>query len=170
MTMYPPHVPAAHRFCLTTDNRQAQKGTPSPVPHGKNLTQLFTMGRVQPRSLGNRGGTWYFLASSFPLYPRNRCITEPFAPVLHRNRYVSGPAYLPHAPESVRHATVLQREWCIAVRNCLRTCPCPCHGNGTLCNPLNPRNLLQPFEHVGLVGKRCAMETEESEGAKSVSH
>lgn len=37
------------------------------------------MGRVQPRSLGNRGGTWYFLASSFPLI----------------------------APESVRHGTFL---------------------------------------------------------------
>lgn len=74
---------AAHRFCLTTDNdarqleRHAQKGTPSPVPHGKNLTQLFTMGRVQPRSPGNRGGTWYFLASNFPLYPRNRYGMQP---------------------------------------------------------------------------------------------
>lgn len=49
-------------------------------------------------------------------------------------------------------------------------CPCPCHGNGTLCNPLNPRNLLQPFEHVGLVGKWCALVSGGTEGAKSVSH
>lgn len=80
------------------------------------------------------------------------------------------PAYPPHVAESVRHATVLQREWYTTVRNCLRTCPCPCHGNGTPCNPLNPRNLLQPSDDKELVGKRCAMETEESEGAKSVSH
>ena len=84
----PTHVPAPCRFCLTTDNdarqleRHAQKGPPSPVPHGKNLTRLFTMGRVQPRSLRNRGGTWYFLASIFPLCPRNRCITEPFCPLI----------------------------------------------------------------------------------------
>lgn len=105
MTMYPPMYPprasragrgmAAHRFCLTTDNRHAQKGTPSPVPYGKNLTQLFTMGRVQPRSLGNRGGVRISLASSFPLCPRNRCITEPFCPCLHRNRYVSGACLSP---------------------------------------------------------------------------
>ena len=136
----PTHVPAPCRFCLTTDNRHAQKGTPSPVPHGKNLTQLFTMGHVQPRSLGNRGGVWISLASNFPLCPRNRCITEPFCPYAHGIGMFQGPASPPHAPESVRHATVLQREWYTTVRNCRRTCPCPCHGNGTACNPLNPRN------------------------------
>lgn len=136
----PTHVPAACRFCLTTDNHLLPEGYSLPRTPRKNLTQLFTMGRVQPRSPGNRGGTWYFLASSFPLCPRNRCITEPFAPDCTGNGISRGPASPPHAPESVRHATVLQREWCIAVRNCLRTCPCPCHGNGTACNPLNPRN------------------------------
>lgn len=79
---------AACRFCLTTDNdarqleRHAQKGTPSPVPHGKNLTQLFTMGRVQPRSLGNRGGTWYFLASSFPPMPTESVHHGTFLPLI----------------------------------------------------------------------------------------
>lgn len=129
----PTHVPAACRFCLTTDNRHAQKPLPSPVPHGKNLTQLFTMGRVQPRSLGNRGGTWYFLASSSPYTHGIGASRNLFAPVLHRNRYVSGPAYLPHAPESVRHATVLQREWCIACPEL----PPPLHGIGTACGTLD---------------------------------
>lgn len=46
----------------------------------------------------------------------------------------------------------------------------PCHVNGTPCNPLNPRNLLQPFEHVGLVGKRCALVYMGTEGAIPVSH
>lgn len=110
----PTHVPAPCRFCLTTDNRHAQKGTPSPVPHGKNLTQLFTMGRVQPRSLGNRGGTWYFLASSSPYTHGIGASRNLFAPDCTGIGMFQGPAYLPHAPESVRHATVLQREWCIA--------------------------------------------------------
>lgn len=89
-----------------------------------------------------------------------------FAPDCTGNGMFQGPAYPPHAPESVRHATVLQREWCIACHEL----PLPCHGNGTPCRPLNPRNLLQPFEHVGLVGKRCALVSGGTEGAKSVSH
>lgn len=43
-------------------------------------------------------------------------ITEPFAPDCTGIGMFQGPAYLPHAPESVRHATVLQREWYV-------TCP-----------------------------------------------
>lgn len=93
-----------------------------------------------------------------------------FAPDCTGIGMFQGPAYLLHVAESVRHATVLQREWYTTVRNCLRTCPCPCHGNGTPCNPLNPRNLLQPFEHVGLVGKRCALVSMESVGAIPVSY
>ena len=123
----PTHVPAACRFCLTTDNHLLPEGYSLPVPHGKNLTQLFTMGRVQPRSLGNRGGTWYFLASSSPYTHGIGASRNLFAPVLHRNRYVSGPAYLPHAPESVRHATVLQREWYTTV-----PCPAPAPVTGTV--------------------------------------
>lgn len=41
-------------------------------------------------------------------------ITEPFAPDCTGIGMFQGPASPPHAPESVRHATVLQREWCIA--------------------------------------------------------
>lgn len=37
-----------------------------------------------------------------------------FAPDCTGIGMFQGPAYHPHAPESVRHATVLQREWCIA--------------------------------------------------------
>lgn len=86
---------------ILLDNRQAQKGTPSPVPHGKNLTQLFTMGRVQPRSLGNRGGTWYFLASSFPYAHGIGASRNLFAPDCTGISMFQGLAYLPHVAESV---------------------------------------------------------------------
>ena len=143
---------------------------PPPYPTEKINPTIY----YGPRATPEPGKPWWylvFLGIQFPPIPTESVQSRNlFAPDCTGIGMFQGPASPPHAPESVRHATVLQREWCIAVRNCLRTCPCPCHGNGTPCNPLNPRNLLQPFEHVGLVGKRCAMETEESVGAKSVSH
>ena len=122
---------------ILLDNRHAQKGPPSPVPHGKNLTQLFTMGRVQPQSLGNRGGTWYFFAFSFPLYPRNRCITEPFCPCF--------------APESVCFRACLSPTCTGIGKTCHRVAtetvsyhhgihmmtPPPLHGIGTACGTLD---------------------------------
>lgn len=72
------------------------------------------MGRVQPRSLGNRGGTWYFLASSFPYTHGIGASRNLFAPDCTGIGMFQGPAYLLHVAESVRHAIVLQREWCIA--------------------------------------------------------
>lgn len=162
----PTHVPAACRFCLTCPEGYSLPRTPR-----KKFDPTIYYG---PRATPEPGKPWWylvFLGIQFPPYAHGIGASRNlFAPDCTGIGMFQGPASSPHAPESVRHATVLQREWYTTVRNCLRTCPCPCHGNGTPCNPLNPRNLLQPFEHVGLVGKRCAMETEESEGAKSVSH
>lgn len=153
---------AACRFCLTCPEGYSLPRTPR-----KKFDPTIYYG---PRATPGAWETVVVLGISWhPVSPYAHGIGASrnlFAPDCTGIGMFQGPASPPHAPESVRHATVLQREWCIAVRNC----PCPCHGNGAACNPLNPRNQLQPFEHVGLVGKRCAMETEESEGAKSVSH
>lgn len=86
---------------ILLDNRQAQKGPPSPVPHGKNLTQLFTMGRVQPRSLGNRGGVRIFLAPNFPYTRGIGASRNLFAPDCTGISMFQRPAYLPHVAESV---------------------------------------------------------------------
>lgn len=132
----PTHVPAACRFCLTTDNRQptCPEGYSLPRTPRKKFDPTIYYG---PRATPEPGKPWWylvFLGIQFPPYTHGIGASRNlFAPVLHRNRYVSGPAYLPHAPESVRHATVLQREWCIAYPEL----PPPLHGIGTACGTLD---------------------------------
>lgn len=153
---------ATCRFCLTCPEGSSLPRTPR-----KKFDPTIYYG---PRATPEPGKPWWcldFLGIQFPPMPTESVHHGTFLPLIatesvcfmvclsahmHRNRY-DRPPYcngngIPPA------------------MNCLR----PCHGNGTPCNPLNPRNLLQPFEHVGLVGKRCAMETGASGGAIPVSH
>ena len=124
----PTHVPAACRFCLTCPEGYSLPRTPR-----KKFDPTIYYG---PRATPEPGKPWgylVFLGIQFPPMPTESVHHGTFLPLI--------------APESVCF-----RGACLSP-----TCSNGCNGNGTACNPLNPRNLLQPFEHVGLVGKRCAL-------------
>lgn len=127
------------RMSILLDNRQptCPEGYSLPRTPRKKFDPTIYYG---PRATPEPGKPWWylvFLGIQFPLYPRNRCITEPFCPCF--------------APESVCFRACLSPTCTGIGKTCHRvatgmvyhrtmSCPCPCHGNGTACNPLNPRN------------------------------
>ena len=139
MTMYPPMYPprasragrgtAAHRFCLTTDNaswsdnRQRRTSVGATCPEGYSLPRTprkkFDLNYLLWAACnpGARETVVVLGISWHPVSPYTHGIGASrnlFAPDCTGNGISRGPASPPHAPESVRHATVLQREWYIA--------------------------------------------------------
>ena len=106
----PTHVPAACRFCLTCPEGYSLPRTPR-----KKFDPTIYYG---PRATPEPGKPWWylvFLGIQFPPMPTESVHHGTFLPLIAPESVCfRGPASPPHAPESVRHATVLQREWCIA--------------------------------------------------------
>lgn len=126
---------------------------PPPYPTEKFDPTIY----YGPRATPEPGKPWWcldFLGIQFPLHPRNRSIAEPFCPRIATGTVCFRGLPIPHMQRNrYDRPPYCNGNGALPALNCSR----PRHGNGTPCNPLNPRNLLQPFEHVGLVGKRCAL-------------
>ena len=153
---------AACRFCLTCPEGYSLPRTPR-----KKFDPTIYYG---PRATPEPGKPWWylvFLGIQFPpiptesvhhgtflpqIAPESVCFRGLPIPHMHRNRYDRPPYCNGNGMPPAMN------------------CPRPCHGNGTACNPLNSRNLLQPSDDKRLVGKRVALVSGESGGAKSVSY